>query len=73
MTRRFFPLFTTVALCTILTGSAFASSPTVNTERNKVVSTLEHHAHRLEWDAQATKGAPRALRELQSLRVQKLI
>lgn len=73
MTRQFFTLFTTATVGIFLAAGAFASSPTVNTERDKVVSKLEQQTRRLEWDAQATKGAPRSLRELQSLRIKKLI
>jgi hypothetical protein len=73
MKRQFVTLFTTAALCTALTGSAFASSPTADTEKNPLIAKLEQQAHRLEWEAHATKGVPRAQRELQSLRVKKLI
>jgi hypothetical protein len=73
MKRQFLTLFTTAALCTALAGSAVANSATANAEKNRLISKLEHQAHRLEWEAQATKGVPRAQRELQSLRVKKLI
>ncbi|NOT58031.1 MAG: hypothetical protein HOP18_25790 [Deltaproteobacteria bacterium] len=73
MTRQFVTLFTTAALCTMLTGRAVANSPTVNMARDKVIAQLEQKAHRFEWEAQATKGVPRALRDLQRLRVRQLI
>jgi len=73
MKRQFFTLFTAGVLCASLIVGAFASPPTADTEQDKLISQLEQKAHRLEWEAQATKGAPRALRGLQSLRVKKLI
>ena len=74
MTRQFFTLFTTATLCVSLTAGAFAaSSPTTGTEKDAVVSKLQQQAHRFESDAQATKGSARALREMQSYRVKKLI
>ena len=73
MKRQFLMLFTAGVLCASLTAGAFASSPTTGTEKNQLISKLEQQAHRFEWEAQATKGVPRAQRELQSLRVKKLI
>jgi hypothetical protein len=73
MKRQFFTLFTTGVLCTSLTASAFAGSPTADTEKAELISKLEQRAHRLEWDAQGTKGVPRAQLEQRSLRVKKLI
>jgi hypothetical protein len=73
MTRRFFTLFTITTLCVSLTAGAFASSPTAATDKDTVIPQLEQQAHRFEWEAQATKGIPRAQRELQSFRVKRLI
>lgn len=73
MTRQFVTLFTAGVLCASLAAPVFAASPTANMEKDKVVSELEQQAHRLEWEAQATKGVPRAQREFQSLQVKKLI
>jgi flagellar capping protein FliD len=73
MKHRVFTLFTSGILCASLTAEAFAASPTVNTEKNAQISQLEQKAHRLDWDAQATKGSARALREMQSYQVKKLI
>jgi hypothetical protein len=73
MKRYVFTLLTAGVLCTSLTASAFASSPTANTEKDKVIPQLEQQANRLEGAAQATKGSARALREMQSYRVKKLI
>ena len=73
MKRQFFTLFTAGLLCTSLTASAFASSPTANPEKDKAIPQLEQQAHRFDWAAQSTKGSARALREQQSLRVKKLI
>jgi hypothetical protein len=67
-------LFTTATLCISLTAGAFAaSSPSASTEKDAVVAKLQQQAHQLTADAQATKGASRALRELQSLRIKRLI
>jgi hypothetical protein len=73
MTRPFFTLFTAATLCVSLTAGAFASSPTAATDQDKVIPKLEQQAHRFDWEAQATKGLPRAQREFQSLRVKRLI
>jgi hypothetical protein len=73
MKRYLFTLLTASVLCTSLTASAFATSPTANAEKGKVIPQLEQQVHRLDWAAQSTKGSARALRELQSLRVKKLI
>ncbi len=73
MKHHVFTLFTAGILCASLTAGAFASSPVASSEKDKVIPKLEQQAHRLEWDAQTTKGSARALREMQSLRVKKLI
>lgn len=73
MKRQFCTLLTVGVLCTSLTTSAFASSPTANAEKDKVIPQLEQHVHRFDWAAQSTKGSARALREQQSLQVKKLI
>ena len=73
MKRHLFTLLTASVLCTSLTASAFALSPTANSEKSKVIPQLEQQAHRFDWAAQSTKGSARALREQQSLRVKKLI
>ena len=68
-----FTLFTAGILCASLTAGAFASSPTTSRDKATVIPQLEQQAHRLDWNAQATKGSARALREMQSYRVKKLI
>ena len=73
MKRHVFTLFTAGTLYAALTAGALAASPTVNAEKNAQISQLAQKADRLEWDAQTTKGSARALREMQSLRVKKLI
>jgi hypothetical protein len=73
MTRRFFTLFTTTTLCVALTAGAYARPQTAGADKDVVISQLQRRAARLDWDAQTTKGAPRAERELQSLRVKQLI
>src|SRR5262245_46198596 len=73
MKHQILTLFTAGVLCASLTAGAFAGPPTANTEQDRLISQLEQKAHRLAWDAQTTKGAPRALQELQSLQVKKLI
>lgn len=73
MTRLFFTLCTAGVLCVSLTTTAVATSPTVAADKENVIPKLERQAHRLEWEARATKGVPRAQREFQSLRVKRLI
>jgi hypothetical protein len=53
---------------------AVAAEPTParDADEAQVVSQLEQRAKRLEWQAQGTKGAPRAALEQQRLRVRKL-
>ena len=73
MKRQFFTLLTTGVFCASLTAGAFASSPTADKAKIELISKLEQRAHRLEWDAQGTKGVPRARLEQRSLRVKKMI
>ena len=73
MKHHVFTLFTTGILCASLTAGAFANSPATSSDKARVIPKLEQQAHRLDWDAQATKGSARALREMQSYRVKKLI
>lgn len=67
MTRLFFTLCTAGVLCVSLTTTAVAA------DKENVIPKLERQAHRLAWEARATKGVPRAQREFQSLRVKRLI
>jgi hypothetical protein len=65
---------TSLAIGTLfLTAAAFASSPQADTEKAELVSRLEQRADRLEWQAQGTKGVPRAHLQQQSLRLKNLI
>lgn len=73
MTRRFFTLFTTATLSAFLVAGASAMPSTAGAQRDALIAQLDHQAHRFAWEAQATKGIPRAEREFQSLKVKKLI
>lgn len=73
MPRKLFTLFTVIALSAALVASAFAMSSAVDTRKDALIAQLDRQAQRLAWDAQTTKGIPRAERELQSLRVKRLI
>ena len=77
MKRQFFTLGTITALSAALVVNAFALPSTLDspagTKKDAVIAQLDRQAHRLEWEAQGTKGGARALRELQAFRVKKLI
>jgi hypothetical protein len=73
MKRQFFTLLTTGVLSIALAAGAFAASPAADFDKDKVVSQLERRAQRLEWQAQATKGAGRQELELQRFHMKKLI
>jgi hypothetical protein len=73
MKRQLFTLFATGVFCASLTGGVFATSPPADAARERLIAQLEQRAHRLDWDAQGTKGVPRARLEQQSLRVKRLI
>jgi hypothetical protein len=75
MKRQFFTLFTAGVFCASLTAGAFAAGPPAadTAAKDRLISKLEQRAHALDWDAQGTKGVPRARLEQRSLRVKKLI
>ena len=73
MKRQFFTLLTTGTLCAPLTVGALAGSPAADSEKAQFVSKLEQRAQRLEWNAQATKGAARQELEMQRFRLKKMI
>ena len=73
MKRSFFTLFTTGVFFASLTAGAFAGSPNADPAKDRLISKLEQRAHALAWDAQGTKGIPRAQLEQRSLRVKRLI
>lgn len=73
MKRQFFTLFTIAALNAALVATASAIPSTADTQKDTFIAQLDRQAHRFEWEAQGTKGSARALRELQAVRVKKLI
>jgi uncharacterized membrane protein len=56
-----------------LATGAFAASQPADVEKAGLVAQLQQRAARLEWQAQGTKGVPRAHLEQQRVRLKNLI
>ncbi len=73
MNRFLATLLTTGALSASLATGIFASSQPGDTGKAELAAQLQRRAERLEWQAQGTKGVPRAHLEQQSVRIKNLI
>lgn len=65
-------LITSVLCASLATGAVAASQP-ADVDKAELASQLRQRAERLEWQAQGTKGVPRAHLEQQGVRLKNLI